>query len=475
VTAQKSTPVDPHAIRATARFEVESGLLGALLGNGDQVTYDSVAAIVGPKHFNDAFNAALFDLIGQGFGDGLQGFPLNAWVIGKLQGRPELAELQITASALVSRLVAVSCPAIGVQGSARQVRYDWLQDHLKQSVEQGDVSAAQSIAAEMEAISRAHLGGERSVVSISTAVDEALDSANNLLVNGFTEDGAWAGSNDLHDVIGGFRPGRYYVIAGRPGMGKSTAALSLLRQSATRGHGVMIFSLEMTTQELTDMALCDTVFSSRHRVEYRDLRSRKIENLRLSGAFKEMLDSREFLADCPISISDKPGQSIAEIRIAAMQYRKKLQAEGRDLKVICIDHLNLLKPDSRYAGNKVAETEQISGALKILAKELACAVVCLVQLNRGVEGREDKRPALSDLRWSGAIEQDADVVMFIYREAYYLQKPLDDPADEIVREDKLRESKNKLEIIIAKHRGGPTPVLTLFCDMGCGVVRDMAG
>lgn len=110
---------------------------------------------------------------------------------------------------------------------------------------------------------------------------------------------------------------------------------------------------------------------------------------------------------------------------------------------------------------------------KLLPRRHGVAIICLVQLNRGLEGRDDKRPSLSDLRWSGAIEQDADVVGFVYREAYYLSKPLDDPTKEQERQDKLREKQFDLELIIGKHRGGPTPTLHFYCDIGCGVVRDI--
>ena len=147
---------------------------------------------------------------------------------------------------------------------------------------------------------------------------------------------------------------------------------------------------------------------------------------------------------------------------------------GSRLEVLCIDHLGLIKPSSRYAGNKAAETEETSMSLKQLAKDLDIAVVSLVQLNRGVEGREDKRPGLSDLRWSGAIEQDADVVMFVYRESYYLERRRhDDQVQEVEREHKLKEKQNVIELIIAKQRGGTCPIVDLYCDMGCAFISDM--
>jgi replicative DNA helicase len=164
---------------------------------------------------------------------------------------------------------------------------------------------------------------------------------------------------------------------------------------------------------------------------------------------------------------------MAEIRSKAQQYAQRFEAWGKRLEVICVDHLGLVKASSAYRGNKVAETEEVSGDLKRLAKEMDCAVIALAQLSRQVEGREDKRPTLSDLRWSGAIEQDADVIMFPYRPEYYLRRTEEDADKEMKRQEKLAKVQNRLELLIEKHRGGSTGQVDLFCDMGCAVVSDL--
>jgi len=265
-----------------------------------------------------------------------------------------------------------------------------------------------------------------------------------------------------------------YILAGRPGMGKSTLATSWLIRTAGRGHGVMLFSLEMTMSEISEMILCDLAWSSTDRIEYRDVASTRIDKPDFERHFNRLYEAKQKLNQVPFMISDRGGMTIAEIRSKAMQYAQRLETDGKRLEVICIDHLNLIKGSDRYSGNKVAETEETSAALKALAKELNCAVVCLCQLNRGVEGREDKRPTLSDLRWSGGIEQDADVVMFAYREAYYLErKHYDDAGDEQERLNKLLSAEHRIEVQIAKHRGGPCRIMEFYCDMGCAVVRDL--
>jgi replicative DNA helicase len=258
-------------------------------------------------------------------------------------------------------------------------------------------------------------------------------------------------------------------------MGKSTTALSWLVHTARRGAGVLFFSLEMTNAELMEIALCDLAWGHNRRIEYRDLSSAITRANDFEERFSAIQEASVELKSYPLTIMDRGGMAIADIRSQVLQQAQRLAAQGKRLEVIAIDHLGLIKPSGQYAGNKVAETEEISAALKALAKELNIAVIALVQLNRGVEGREDKRPGLSDLRWSGAIEQDADVVLFIFREAYYLAKPCAELDDDDKRLARLSEVKNKLEVIFAKHRGGPCPTIPFFCDMGCGVVRDSHG
>jgi replicative DNA helicase len=226
----------------------------------------------------------------------------------------------------------------------------------------------------------------------------------------------------------------------------------------------------MGRAELTEIALADLSYDAFERIEYRDMNKQEGFERR----YERISAAARRLSTLPFLISDRGGQTLAEIRAQAQQYAQRLAAEGKRLDVICIDHLNLIKASDRYSGSKAAETEEISMALKQLAKDLQCAVIALTQLNRAVEGRDEKRPSLADLRWSGAIEQDADAVMFVYREAYYLERTKhDDMAKETDRLARLEASRTKLEVIFGKHRGGPCPVLEFYADMGCGAIRDL--
>jgi replicative DNA helicase len=464
-------------IRTTedSRFENEAGLLGAILMYADPVLFRAAAAVCGPEHFYDPFNARLFETIGAGIDSGLSAFRLVHWVMGAIRDDKTLREAGVSASELVGRYCSRAFPAIAVEGAARQVKHDFLKIELACAAEIGNTATAEEVAAEMERLSRAHTTPDGGLQHISGAASSVLDALSNAFAaGGAVKDFAHPGSAELARTLGGWRRGRFYVVAGRPGMGKTTTGLSWLLRSAARGHGVLFFSLEMGRDELTEIALCDIAYDRRQRIEYRDISTTAVGKPGFEDRFAAISAAHQKLANIPFAISDKAGQTIAEIRSQAQQYAQRLAAAGKRLDVICIDHLNLIRASDRYQGSKTAETEEVSMALKQLAKELQCAVICLCQLNRAVEGREEKRPNLSDLRWSGAIEQDADVVMFVYREAYYLERSKhDDMAKENDRLSRLERARNKLEVTFGKHRGGPCPVLEFYCDMGCGVVRDL--
>lgn len=456
------------------RFQTEMELLGALLGKADPVLYRAAAAIVGPQHFGDNFNARLYSHIGKGFDEGLHGFRLTAWVIAQLRGDETLVELGQSGSEIVARYMAEQCPPIGVEAHARQIRHDSLSLELKAAVEDGDTATAETVAAEMERLSKAHLQKDEGLQHISQILPSVMDRLYKGYEAGeFKSDAVWPGSQKLANVIGGWRRGRMYVLAGRPGSGKTTTGLSLAVQTALRGAGTLFVELEMGRGELTEMALCGLAYSRTRRIEYRDLQlSGKIEE-GFDRKIEALMEAEIRLKTAPMMLSDRPGLTLAEIRSQAMQYAQRLEADGKRLDVIFIDHLGLVKAGNTYSGNKVAETEEVSHGLKAMAKELDCAVVALAQINRGVEGRDEKRPSLSDLKWAGAIEEDSDVVMFVYREAYYLSKPVGDPIKDAERKIALSQVENHLELIISKNRQGPTPALLFWCDIGCAYVKDL--
>ena len=273
--------------------------------------------------------------------------------------------------------------------------------------------------------------------------------------------GAPTGLRSLDKKLNGYKAGQLYVIAGRPGMGKSAFMVSSMRKTAEAGYGVGIFSLEMTAEEIAARAISDS-FDHVTAPRYGDiLKGLCGDDDRASIAAATMK-----LADMPLHIDASPRLSFSEIAARARRLKAKLETEGRFLAVLCIDHMGLVTPSQRYAGNKVAEAGEVSGAARALAKELDCCIVLLCQLSREVEKRDDKKPQMADLRWSGEIEQDAHVVAFLYREHYYLQAdPKADPG-------MVSASRHRLQFLIRKNRNGATEDVELWCSIAHSSVRD---
>ncbi|MDE0600325.1 MAG: replicative DNA helicase [bacterium] len=248
------------------------------------------------------------------------------------------------------------------------------------------------------------------------------------------------GLTDLDDKLMGLKPGTFVVVAGRPSMGKSAFAQTLASNTARDGGVVALFSLEMSKEEVLTrlLSMVSEVNSSR-------IRAGVANNLEL---WDRLLEAGSTIHDWKLYLDDTPEPTVTEIRAKCRRLRHE---EGLDL--VIIDYLQLMpsagNSGSRNADNRQQEIAEVSRSLKGLARELGIPVIGVSQLNRAVELRKDKRPMLSDLRESGAIEQDADIVLFLYRDEYYNQD------DHRVR--------NLAEVLIAKHRSGPTgKVFTTF-------------
>ncbi len=245
--------------------------------------------------------------------------------------------------------------------------------------------------------------------------------------------GVPTGFSDLDYRTAGLHGSELILIAARPAMGKSAFALNIATNAAVRAHvPVVLFSLEMSKEQMVNRILCSEAM-----VDSNKVRTGKLEEedwAKLAGAIGP-------LSEADVYIDDTPGISVMEIRAKC----RKLKLE-KNIGMVVIDYLQLVQGSNKRNGSREQEISEISRSLKILAKELSVPVIALSQLSRAVEQRPDHRPMLSDLRESGAIEQDADIVMFLYRDDYY-------------NEDS--EKKNIAEIIIAKHRGGSTGTVDL--------------
>ena len=249
--------------------------------------------------------------------------------------------------------------------------------------------------------------------------------------------------------MGGFQPGCLYIIAGRPGMGKTDVATNIATNAALAGHQVLYCNMEMGKGEMAHRVIA--------RVAKLPIADQRRAYPPLSrDEWAALIEARTSLHSLPLHIDETAGLSLSQIRMRARRHKRR---HGLDLLVI--DYIGLMTPADARA-NKVHQIEEITKGLKALAKELQVPIIALSQLSRAVETRDDKRPQLSDLRDSGAIEQDADVVMFCYREEYYLQRSEpqqgadeshDKYSDRVSKwMDAMSRAAGIAEIIIAKHR-----------------------
>lgn len=249
--------------------------------------------------------------------------------------------------------------------------------------------------------------------------------------------GLATGFYDLDKITSGFHPNELIIVAGRPAMGKTVFALNLVTNVAINLHKtVALFNMEMGAEQLATRML-----SSVGQINSNKLRTGRLEH----QDWKRINEAISRLADTKIFIDDTPGMTMSEIKAKC----RRLASSNDGLDLVVIDYLQLISGSAKYAGNRQQEIADISRSLKTMAMELNIPVVALAQLSRSVEGRDDKRPILSDLRESGSIEQDADIVAFLYRDDYY------------TKEISIDEFTSKSEFIIAKHRNGPTTTIDL--------------
>jgi replicative DNA helicase len=277
------------------------------------------------------------------------------------------------------------------------------------------------------------------MIGISDALQETLDQLEQLYGSSGEVTGVPTGYLDLDDLLLGLQPSNLVVLAARPGCGKTAFALGAAANVAmAMRRPVLFFSMEMGTLELTKRML-----AAEARVDARKLQTGKIPE----GDWTRISHAVGRLAEAPLFIDDNPHCTVMEMRAKA----RRTKARHGDLALVVVDYLQLMTPStSRRTENRQVEVAEISRGLKILARELECPVVALSQLNRQLEYRADKRPMLADLRESGSLEQDADVVVFLYRDEIYNPES---------------DQRGTAEVIVAKHRNGPTGVTRLaFLD-----------
>ena len=317
-------------------------------------------------------------------------------------------------------------------------------DIMDQAYGSGDEAEAVADGAEQRIYDVARRDDREDVAVLRDLVSDAMADLESIQNRDSAYTGIPTGFVDLDNLMSGLQPGNLIVVAARPGIGKSSLAMNIARNIAVDKKPVAMFSLEMSRMEIGMRLLC-----AEARVPWDRIRNKRV------GAtdWQNVVHAAEVLHDAPLSIVDAGNVNIVDIRAKA----RRMKSSNHGLSLIIVDYLQLMtSPNVRRPDNRQQEVAEISRNLKLLAKELRVPIMALSQLNRNPEARADKRPQLSDLRESGAIEQDSDVVMFIHRD------------------DNDPEKKKQAELIVAKHRNGPTDTIRLSFEPSLTQFRNAA-
>lgn len=462
--------------RPPANLEAEQALLGALLANNK--AYERVSEFLEHDHFADPVHGRIFEAIRRRIEAGQLADAVTLRAEFEHTGQLE----EVGGTAYLAQLLAATVGIINAGEYGRTVHDAWLR---RQLIDLGEVVVNRAFGSEPDMAGREQVeAAEHALYELATrgstaggflnferALAQAIQGAERAFRRTGHVSGLATGLRDLDSKTGGLHPSDLLVLAGRPGMGKTafatriaTGAARALQADAkaSEKRGVVaIFSLEMSAEQLATRVLAEQARISGDRIRRGDIGPRDFDRF--------VAVARE-IGGMPIEIDDTPAITLSALRTRARRLKRT-----RGLALIIIDYLQLMRPAAgTRPENRVLEISQITQGLKAIAKELSVPVLALAQLSRAVEGREDKRPQLSDLRESGTIEQDADAVMFIYRDDYYLAqrapKQMNYDSEERFQEATekwqrdMERVHNRAELLIAKQRHGPTGKIDLFFE-----------
>lgn len=454
-------------------IELEQDVLGTILLAPNRM--DAIRKVIDPADFAEPIHRAIFEAMTTLVDTGGTITPttiraaLGALAhsdLGGLTIAEYIARLMADAG-LNSTLSGVSS-AVMLRRVAKLIQIEQVATETAQTVlEAGSAADPAKIAAELmgalDSVLSAHSdsGNDRvDAAEAATRAIKAMEEAERL--KGKIPGTTW-GFPAVDKMTSGMMPGELLILAGRPGMGKTTFGLAAAIRAAQSGAGVAIFSLEMSEISLAQRAIADLAYQENGvNISYFDIRRGFI-----GSQFRQRITkAAEAFGRLPLIIEQEAGLSVAQVAARSRQIARTLALRGAPLKVIVIDHIGLLRASSRYAGQRVNEVSEMTAALKALAKSMGVSVLALSQLNRGVESREDKRPQLSDLRDSGSIEQDADAVFGAYRPAYYLERAMGDEANDDLKAQ-LEQCKNSFDLLVLKQRNGGVGTIHLAIDVAC--------
>ena len=462
---------EPQFRTAPHNIEAEQALLGAILVNND--AFYRVSDFLDPEHFSEELHRRIFEIAQSLIRAGKLATPIT---LKTFLGDTDLGGM--TVSQYLARLAAEATTIINADAYGRTI-YDLAMRRQLIGIGEDMVNVAydspvddsprkQIEEAERKLYELAERGRyEGGFQSFSDALKTAVDMAAEAFKRDRKLSGVATGLTDLDRMMGGLQSSDLVIVAGRPGMGKTALATNIAFNVARAYSGerqpdgtikrldggiVGFFSLEMSAEQLATRIIAEQSGVASYKIRRGEIQEH--EFARIADAAREM-------ERVPFYIDQTGGISIAQLTARARRLKRQ-----KGLDVLVVDYLQLLSGSSKKGENRVQELTEITTGLKALAKELACPVIALSQLSRQVEQRDDKRPQLSDLRESGSIEQDADVVIFVYREEYYLKnkEPKMGTEEYFKWQTEMDQVHGRAEVIIGKQRHGPTGTVQLQFD-----------
>ena len=441
-------------------IEAEQTILGSILENNE--LFDEITDEINESYFYDSIHQKIYKVISNLISKGLLANPVTIKnffnnneeliEIGGLEYLLKLTKVSTTKNQIrhYSKLLS----DLYIRRQLIKISEETLEDSKNKELEITGTNILENTERKLfEIAERGEF--QRSFVTFKDALKETIDMATAAYKNDQGIVGVPSGLTDLDDRLGGLHKQDLIIIAGRPSMGKTALATNVAFNAAeniqkqNKKTSVAFFSLEMSSEQLSTRILAE-----QSRIKSNDIRRGKINQ----EDFEKFIEASKNLENLPLHIDDTPAITISALSNRARRLKRK---QGLDL--IVIDYIQLMKSSGYRNEGRVLEIAEITQGLKALAKELDVPVLALSQLSRQVEQREDKKPQLADLRESGSIEQDADVVMFVFREQYYLEKqePKLGTAEHVEWQEKMNQVHNQAEIIIGKQRHGPTGLIKL--------------
>ncbi len=455
--------VDAEAQALPHNIEAEQALLGALLVNND--VFDRVTAIVNEGHFYDPVHGRIFEVAARRIQKNALASPVTLKAF--MEDDEGLKELG--GPAYLVRLAGASISLFAAKDYA-QLIYDLairrdlmaIGDQISATAASVDVESEpkdQIVDAEQMLYKLGESGNvDSGFQSFLRALTSAVDVANAAYLRDGGMSGISTGLIDMDKKLGGLHPSDLLILAGRPSMGKTSLVTNIAfniakaykkglkpdgTEGAVEGGVVGFYSLEMSSEQLAARILSEAAEIPSEQIRRGDMTEEE---------FRRFLEAAKDLETCPLYIDDTPALPISSLAARARRLKRQ-----HGLDVLMVDYLQLVRP-ATAKDSRVNEVSEITQGLKAIAKELNIPVIALSQLSRQVESRDDKRPMLSDLRESGSIEQDADVVMFVFREEYYKEreKPGEHDIEKMMAwQQEMEQLQGKAEVIIGKQRHGP--------------------